>query len=237
MIDVAPPRWLKTKVSFRWGCEDVGPDEEVRVVGNCGELGNWDPAIGIRLQRNESMTTCWSSPNVSLLTGEQVEYKYAICNLTPGASVRWEWLWGNRKLIPTGLRQIIEDDDGKLREVFLKQEDEANLQSQSSFNDSLSAPGDKKHSRTSTDMSSFHGDMMPKIQSFDMRLKREKENQVTSADDVLVVFRSLPVKVERAESGWTVDAEETKHCFKVVSLLWTSLQDTEQKKLQHPVRG
>jgi len=243
MSDSAPLRRLKTKVSFRWECESVAPDEEVWVVGNCDQLGNWDPAKGIRLQRNESITTCWSSPNVSLFTGEQVEYKYTMCNVAPGSSARWEWLWGNRSLIPTGLRQIVEDDNGKLRDVVEARE--ATLQSFSSFSGPVNSTAERMERKASQDLSEFRkssrdlselsekpGDAMPKIQSFDMRLKREKENQVTSTDDVLVVFRSLPVKVERGDNGWTVDAEATKDSFKVVSLLWTSMQNTEQRSFK-----
>ena len=35
----------KVRVSFRWDCREVKSTEEVRVTGNCEELGSWIEAL------------------------------------------------------------------------------------------------------------------------------------------------------------------------------------------------
>jgi len=205
----SPGRQPKTRTFFRWDCSDVRASEEVCVVGDCGELGDWDPASGLRLAPHENEPSFWQSAGVSLPMGKAVQYKYVIRE-SGGGDVRWESQEANRAVVPTGRRQVIEDDGGRFRHLAC-------------------LPGEQQGeaaAEAGCDLSpvSVTSQTAVRIQSFQRRLKRQEEIQVSTNDDVIVVFRSLPVRLERDEDGWRVEQNADTLVFKVVSLLQESLK-------------
>jgi len=108
----------RTKVFFRWDCSDASPSEEVRVVGGCDELGNWNPEKGVALTPARNAPSCWTSPAVSLPMRREVRYKYVVCTkLGKGGEPRWEGIEGDRAAVPTGRHHVLEDDLGRFRNV------------------------------------------------------------------------------------------------------------------------
>jgi len=163
------------------------------------------------------------SKAVPLPLGKPVQYKYVVCDGASSGGVHWELREENRHLVPTGRRQVVEDDNGKYRhltpQTWNPEPSETAEQETCDVQDSSANAGASSPGR------------MPKIESFTRRLKREEELQVTSSDDVFVVFRSLPVRLERDGNGnWTV--EENVLAFKVVSFLQQSLQSNSSEEGQ-----
>jgi hypothetical protein len=69
----------KTTVFFRWSCQDVKSDEDVRVVGSCPELGDWNTCNAAVLRKSDQ-SFCWTSQTgLPLVLRSKVEYKYVIC--------------------------------------------------------------------------------------------------------------------------------------------------------------
>eukprot|EP00927_Polykrikos_kofoidii_P002632 TRINITY_DN11058_c0_g1_i1.p1 TRINITY_DN11058_c0_g1~~TRINITY_DN11058_c0_g1_i1.p1 ORF type:complete len:1145 (+),score=213.73 TRINITY_DN11058_c0_g1_i1:87-3437(+) len=206
----------RTKVFFRWNCNNVGPNEEVRVVGSCEELGHWCPARGLQLLRaeQEDEGACWTSNGVFLPLRKAVEYKYIICSTIREDDVRWEPRELNRQVVPTGRRHILEDDDGVFRHIPVGAQIRGDCVSEPCTGKVVGGNRGKQST--------------PRLQRFDEWMKREDEWEVTSQDPILAVFRSLPVKVARDESGWKV-VEEGTMPFKVVTLLKKCLTDGSEE--------
>jgi len=208
----------KAKVYFRWRCPGISDSEEVRVTGSCEELGNWTPTVGAVLRPDPVEPECLTSLGVPMPISRKVEYKYVICNKTT-ADCRWEEQPGNRVVVPTGQRHIVEDDGGKFRHILVGKA----LQRDKSFHTdgkALEQPGVMTES--------LSGSGLPRLQSFEEKLRKEKEQQVGPEDIVFLVFRTLPCRLERLESGeWKVELDrDMDHInFKVVSMVARATPD------------
>jgi hypothetical protein len=76
---------LKTKVYFRWYLPKTKADEEVRVIGDCPELGNWELSEGVPLESDTSCPGCWRSSGVLLPLKKRVEYQYVVIDNFTGS--------------------------------------------------------------------------------------------------------------------------------------------------------
>mmetsp|Transcript_33382 Transcript_33382/g.76212 ORF Transcript_33382/g.76212 Transcript_33382/m.76212 type:complete len:1066 (+) Transcript_33382:37-3234(+) len=202
----------KTCVVFRWACEQLAEGEAVAVVGNCEELGNWNPEQGYQLElageatKDATSFSVWTDPDgIELPLRLEVHYKYVVCEKSTGKAVRWEPMEGNRSIVLTGRRLVIEDDDGLCRTLI------SNGQSKPGVDDrdaeaaksQGAAMGREESKRQRAD--TFDGS--PK--GVPSRLSRtgtaEMSQMLTKDDTVLMVFKTLPIGIEKdpsAEDGW-----------------------------------
>lgn len=160
---------MKVTVIFRWECRTL-EEHEVRVVGGCKELGNWNALEGHPLVRRKG-TDIWTSSGVDLPLGQTIEYRYVTCK-QGGEEVMCEEWEGNRRVKPTGRKHIIEDDNGAFRRpVFRKGSfDASELEPASPFQQELAT----------------------------IRAAEDSHQvRVTANDTVLFVCMMLPVSVER----------------------------------------
>mmetsp|Transcript_111625 Transcript_111625/g.360179 ORF Transcript_111625/g.360179 Transcript_111625/m.360179 type:complete len:427 (+) Transcript_111625:630-1910(+) len=71
-------------------CDDIRLGFHIRVVGNCGELGDWSPADGLALHTSVEDLPRWTSREpIVVKDGVVVEYKYVICN-SDVTGTQWE---------------------------------------------------------------------------------------------------------------------------------------------------
>eukprot|EP00915_Cephaloidophora_sp_WS-2016_P008596 GHVH01011852.1.p1 GENE.GHVH01011852.1~~GHVH01011852.1.p1 ORF type:complete len:1259 (+),score=182.74 GHVH01011852.1:228-4004(+) len=107
--------------------------QTVVVVGNCPELGDWDPHQGVIMQTSGIHYPCWyTSESIQLRTKVPVEYKYCVVTVDVNQDITEFISWedssdldsalvtanGNRLTIPQGDHTIVEDDFGKYRFQF-----------------------------------------------------------------------------------------------------------------------
>lgn len=83
-------------LQFQIECKDTKPGDNVYVVGNASELGNWKAENSQKLKTNKSKFPLWESEPISFYSKTQLEYKYIIKNNSK--NVRWENFQGNRTL-------------------------------------------------------------------------------------------------------------------------------------------
>ena len=113
---------LKTKVYFRWVCENADRKHTVVfVVGSSPELGCWNIEQGVRMHTNADIFPCFvTDVPISLLSNTRIQYKFGTVpigvNKTPNfKAAKFEAIEGNREIIPTGPYMTIEDDEGLYR--------------------------------------------------------------------------------------------------------------------------
>jgi len=228
---------LLTKVFFRW-VHNADIAEEVRVVGDCPELGDWNPATGVVLTAAEEIP-CWVTLNaVALPSGKPIEYKYVIVNKVTGEIASWEDRQANRYVVPTGRKHVLEDDGGRIRRAQYQKEAQAmtrprrlpaggatgsteeskkgGLQARprvlsGGLDESLQARPrvlsgglDEKnpHMHPSSSSSAF---ALPGLGDANIEL--------THTDQVVMVFRVLPMGVEKDEAtgAWAVNKNMSDH--------------------------
>ena len=109
----------KTRVTFRFKSE-ANLGEAIKVVGNCEELGNWDPHKGVPLNTDPHSYPLWSSLPTALPMGSEIEYKYVYMS---SENAVWESL-PNRKLCTTNYKLRVEDQAGVFtsKHFYSKQE-------------------------------------------------------------------------------------------------------------------
>eukprot|EP00929_Paragymnodinium_shiwhaense_P021255 TRINITY_DN13914_c0_g2_i1.p1 TRINITY_DN13914_c0_g2~~TRINITY_DN13914_c0_g2_i1.p1 ORF type:complete len:1103 (+),score=290.37 TRINITY_DN13914_c0_g2_i1:192-3500(+) len=205
---------LKTRLVFRtnWA---VKRDEEVRVVGDCAELGSWNPLMGHVLSRIRESGRCWTSrPGVLVPTGKEVQYKYAlVCRLT-GELIQWQAQEGNRAVLPTGLKQLAEDDNGDGRRMELETETETRtpplLPTKRSSNTVIEgSPNPVSRQPAPSDS---YGDDSPRPShkvsntSISCMMHVPEQTALGREDVVMIVFRRLPLSVAKDETtgDWKV---------------------------------
>lgn len=213
----------RTRVFFRWACTKVKLTEEVRAVGDCLELGQWDPSQGLLLSPSEEAEDCFCSRGVLLPLGQLVQYKYVIFERSASeiSAIRWDTGDGNRSLVPTGFRQIVEDDDGRCREASLNFPvlQVPHIKSKN---------GGQKDANQKAVLS--RGTSKSRLEEQFQKLT-DAEANLTSNDEVLVAFRMLPFRVVRSTeksstSGWhVVENMAEKNPFTVASLMSQELRD------------
>jgi len=209
-------------VFFRWAPQNVAPTEEVRVVGNCEELGNWEPLQGVPLTRCDAPSECWASKGVSLPLGDPVQYNYVILEKSAGDNVRWEDCEGNRTIVPTGRRLVLEDDGGMYR-VITEKEQPKRLTVDTS-KEAIS----KEPAPDTTSNPASEAPLSPKTGKLLL-----EDDELSAEDVVFIVFRQLPVRVQKAENaegGWrVVETRTDANPFTTVSLLHKSFKDDSIK--------
>ena len=83
-------------LQFQIECKDTKPGDNVYVVGNASELGNWKAENSQKLKTDKNKFPLWESEPISFNSKTQLEYKYIIKNNSK--NVRWENFQGNRTL-------------------------------------------------------------------------------------------------------------------------------------------
>jgi len=207
----------RVKVFFRWVCEGVLPQEDVRVVGASEALGAWHTELAVPLIRDEVEESCWTSKGVFLALSKLTQYKYVICDRTSGEVVRWEAREVNREVWPTGGRLVVEDDEGRFRDIPVAPSFVRKHASNAEIVDKL---GDMDESAISPEALPY-----PRLASFEEKLRKEEEAQVLSAsDNIFAIFRTLPVRLIRSAAGeWSVEEDKDEITFKVVSMMHRSI--------------
>ncbi|CAK0819574.1 unnamed protein product [Prorocentrum cordatum] len=79
-----------TRVVFRCRFDDVQVDQEVRVVGDSDQLGNWTPEKGVVLEESLDVSGCYSSRAVLMPLGKTASYKYLVVKKGSGEVAFWE---------------------------------------------------------------------------------------------------------------------------------------------------
>lgn len=201
----------KTRVFFRWIC-GTKSDEEVRVVGSCPELGSWLPSAGVPLVASEK-SRCWTSRSgIKLPLGRRVEYKYVIVRRDASADgaeeVQWEPYAGNRWVVPTGVRHVVEDDGGAFRGEDAD-EDRVSLVRSSPKNRwaGVKTPDAQSVLVSSPSFGISEDPQSPKLRR---GLRKKRNDELTSADSVLIVLMELPLQVKRNEDTGEWEVAKTK---------------------------
>ena len=84
------------KLQFQVECKETHPGEEVYIVGNSNELGNWNINNSQELSTGPNKFPLWESHPILFQSKRQLEYKYIIKNSSN--NVKWESFSGNRSL-------------------------------------------------------------------------------------------------------------------------------------------
>lgn len=72
---------MRTFFRFAWDANDV----DIRVVGSCPQLGEWNPAKGVKLQTSFEYFPSWiSNDPVHLPLNQKIEYQYVILSKGSG---------------------------------------------------------------------------------------------------------------------------------------------------------
>jgi phosphoglucan,water dikinase len=83
-------------IQFQVECKDTKPGEEVYLVGNTNELGNWKSENSQKLKTSSNKFPLWESSPISFQSKSQLEYKYII--IGKSHHVKWESFDGNRTI-------------------------------------------------------------------------------------------------------------------------------------------
>ena len=89
------------QLQFQIECKDTKPGEEVYLVGNANELGNWNAKNSQKLKTSSNKFPLWESNPISFDSKSELEYKYIIKNSSN--NVKWENFDGNRSINLSGL--------------------------------------------------------------------------------------------------------------------------------------
>ena len=98
-LNPAKPKAAKGNIRFSIDLPQIKPTQGVAIIGNCNELGNWDPDN--KLVMNDAEFPLWRA-DIMVKGQDIVEYKYVIYDLKTGAVVDTEWgenrqIWGVEK--------------------------------------------------------------------------------------------------------------------------------------------
>ena len=85
------------KLKFQLICKNTVFGENVSLLGNQTQLGNWDTNKSIELKTDKHIFPLWESNPISFNNNSNLEYKYIISNKN-SHSVKWESFQGNRQL-------------------------------------------------------------------------------------------------------------------------------------------
>ena len=85
-----------SNVQFQVECKETKPGEEVYIVGNANEIGNWNVNNSQKLSTDSNRFPVWESNPITFQSKTQLEYKYIIKNKSN--NVKWENFDGNRTL-------------------------------------------------------------------------------------------------------------------------------------------
>ena len=83
-------------LQFQVECKETQLGEEVYIVGNANELGNWNAQNSKKLSTSSNKFPLWESNPISFPSKSKLEYKYIIKNKSN--NVKWENFDGNRTI-------------------------------------------------------------------------------------------------------------------------------------------
>ena len=97
--NAAKPAAVKGGIRFTIDLPQILPTQGVAIVGNCPELGDWNPEK--KLVMSDAEFPVWRA-DVNVKGQNIVEYKYLVYDLATGATVDMEWgenrqIWGVEK--------------------------------------------------------------------------------------------------------------------------------------------
>ena len=97
--NAAKPAAVKGGIRFTIDLPQILPTQGVAIVGNCPELGDWNPEK--KLVMSDAEFPIWRA-DVNVKGQNIVEYKYLVYDLATGATVDMEWgenrqIWGVEK--------------------------------------------------------------------------------------------------------------------------------------------
>ena len=110
-------------VKFEIQCKETQFGEDLYIIGNSNELGNWNVNQSQKLKTDSSKFPLWETDNIKFKKKSPLEYKYIIKNNSN--NVRWENFDGNRNLNLSSLQNdyyIIDDGEfnNKLNQTINK---------------------------------------------------------------------------------------------------------------------
>ena len=85
------------KLKFQLICKNTVFGENVSLLGNQTQLGNWDTNKSVELKTDKHIFPLWESNPISFNNNSNLEYKYIISNKN-SHSIKWESFQGNRQL-------------------------------------------------------------------------------------------------------------------------------------------
>ena len=85
------------KLKFQLICKNTVFGENVSLLGNQTQLGNWDTNKSVELKTDKHIFPLWESNPISFNKNSNLEYKYIISNKN-SHSIKWESFQGNRQL-------------------------------------------------------------------------------------------------------------------------------------------
>ena len=84
------------KLKFQLNCKYTIFGENVHLVGNSDQLGNWNTNKSIKLNTDSNIFPLWESNSILFNSKSNLEYKYIIKN--QNNNIKWESFSGNREL-------------------------------------------------------------------------------------------------------------------------------------------
>ena len=94
--------------------------QNVYVLGNTKELGNWQPEKGLKLTTNIKTYPLWfATEEIKCPIGTEINYKYILMNSETNKIIEWESNMSNRlyKVENKGIYEIKEEKGNKKREI------------------------------------------------------------------------------------------------------------------------
>ena len=76
-----------SNLKFQVECKQTKPGEEVYIIGNSSELGNWNVNNSKKLKTNSNLFPIWESNPISFQSKSKLEYKYIIKG---NSNLNWE---------------------------------------------------------------------------------------------------------------------------------------------------
>ena len=96
--------------------------QNVYVLGNTKELGNWQPEKGLKLTTNIKTYPLWfATEEIKCPIGTEINYKYILMNSETNKIIEWESNMSNRlyKVENKGIYEIKEEKGNKKREITI----------------------------------------------------------------------------------------------------------------------
>ena len=84
-----------SNLKFQVECKQTKPGEEVYIIGNSSELGNWNVNNSKKLKTNSNLFPIWETNPISFQSKSKLEYKYIIKG---NSNLNWENFDGNRTI-------------------------------------------------------------------------------------------------------------------------------------------
>ena len=178
-------------------------NEDVRVVGNIEELGNWNVSESIRLSLVPNQIGVWKTEKIKFPLFQNVEYKYLI--FRNNNLLRWEYIPNNKnrkiKLVENNIFVLVDKPNElptKLKKAVYRKKIETKKK-------------DKQPLKKELELEKYYDLQDLNYDSFSEEKKEisNKNNEVTQAknvgisddDEILMCSFYLPLNIEKDENG------------------------------------